>query len=319
MGIVLGLLLVLGALFAGPLGLVGTNFHPVVEGRVYRSAQLTAAELEAAIDRHGIRTIINLQGAAPCQDWYDAEVAVARARRVGLRDVALSSRRLPPQPAVVDLITWLETDPAPVLVHCNAGSDRSGLASALARILLEGASLEAARGELSLAYGHLPIGPGTEVDRFFDLYAEYLIDSGAPESPQTLRHWARERYVPYVYSARIETMAFPRSVRSGGTLDGAFRVTNLSPGPWQRTSSPERGITLGIRIRRDGASEWRDFDRGAGGDETVEAGESVDFELRMMAPRAPGRYWIKVDMVDEHRTWFEDQGSRAVELPLRVE
>src|SRR5688572_16573499 len=41
---------------------LGRNFHAIVPGRAYRSAQPTAADLEWAVRAHGIRTVVNLRG-----------------------------------------------------------------------------------------------------------------------------------------------------------------------------------------------------------------------------------------------------------------
>jgi protein tyrosine/serine phosphatase len=46
--------------------------------------------------------------------------------------------------------------PKPLLVHCKAGADRTGLVSALYRFAGEGVSADQADRELSLVYGHFP-------------------------------------------------------------------------------------------------------------------------------------------------------------------
>src|SRR5688500_11892964 len=70
------------------------NTHVVLPGRVYRSAQLKPAQLEAYVNRHGIRTVVNLRG-RPFSDWYPAEMHATQALGVSQEDVTTSANRLP--------------------------------------------------------------------------------------------------------------------------------------------------------------------------------------------------------------------------------
>jgi protein tyrosine/serine phosphatase len=49
--------------------LFGENFHAVVPGELYRSAQLSGSRLERHIQAEGIRTVINLRGPNPGSAW----------------------------------------------------------------------------------------------------------------------------------------------------------------------------------------------------------------------------------------------------------
>ncbi len=40
-------------------------------------------------------------------------------------------------------------------------------------------------------------------------------------------------------------------------------------------------------------------------------GESVEIEIALLAPAAPGEYLLAFDMVVEHLAWFEDLGSSS--------
>jgi hypothetical protein len=62
---------VLTAGWAGYLHLSG-NFHAVEDGAVYRSGQLSGAELSSRIREKGILTIINLHGNNAGSPWYDS-------------------------------------------------------------------------------------------------------------------------------------------------------------------------------------------------------------------------------------------------------
>jgi protein tyrosine phosphatase (PTP) superfamily phosphohydrolase (DUF442 family) len=298
-------------------GVRSDNFHVVLEGRVYRSGQLDAAALEAAVRRYGLRTVINLRGDKRGRDWYDSEVGTARRLGLAHHDVDFIATTLPPRPTVVRLVDLLESATEPILLHCAFGADRAGFASAVARIVRDGAPVTAARDELSLAYGHLPIGPAAEIGGFFDLYARYLDERGLTDAPETFKSWLRTVYAPYAYSARLDLLAMTDMVPPGGTINLHLQVVNTSGAIWH-LSTTERGIRIGVRIKKDGEDTWRDFDR-VPSTASVAPGETLELKHLMAAPTIPGLYWLRVDMVDENVTWFEDQGSVALYRPLRVE
>lgn len=313
----LGLVLLsIGAVSLGP-ALFGSNFRAVVEGRVYRSAQLAPEELEARIERHGIRSIVNLRGPKEDREWYREETAVAGRHDVVLTSLDLVPQRLPSRPAVVALIDSLERLPEPILLHCAAGADRTGFASVVAKMASGGATFDEARKELSFRYGHVPFGRSSEIGRIFDLYASYLRESNGKDRWPTFERWARQIYVPYVYAARLEAEGLPSEVEAGERMDVRIRVTNTSPGAWVFTSEKERGIKLGVRLRRH-REAWLDYDRHGHFDRVVRPGEEVELEASIWAPRDAGTYEIKLDLVDEHVAWFEDQGSEPVVRELVV-
>ncbi len=142
-------------LYFGALQIAG-NFHTAVAGKLYRSAQPSAADLAGYVRAYGIKTVINLRGAHPGEPWYDEEMRAARELRLYHIDIALSARREPGPARLLALEKALREAPAPILVHCKGGADRSGLAAALYVLEVEHGSPEAAAGQLSLAYGHFP-------------------------------------------------------------------------------------------------------------------------------------------------------------------
>jgi protein tyrosine/serine phosphatase len=132
------------------------NFHAVKEGAFYRSAQLNKNELQSAIRDHNIRSVLNLRGAHPGQTWYDEELAVSQALGVAHYDYSLSSHRFVTRQQIGEVLGIVRDAPKPLLVHCKAGADRTGLISALYRFAGEGENADQADRELSLVYGHFP-------------------------------------------------------------------------------------------------------------------------------------------------------------------
>jgi protein tyrosine/serine phosphatase len=313
----LGGLGILGLIVLGP-SLFGDNFRAVVPERVYRSGQLSPEELEERIRRHELKSIVNLRGEKEDRDWYRQELAVAEKHGVDLRSLDLIPERLPSRPDVVALIDDLESLPEPILIHCSAGADRTGFASVIARMAKGGVPFEQARSELSFWYGHLPFGPASEIGRIFDQYDDYRRASGAGSDWAPFEHWARELYVPYVYSAAIAATGLPSEVRSGERMDVRVRAKNESPGPWVFTSDEKRGVKLGVKLHEAGSARWMDYDRHAHLDRIIGPGETLSLDVAIWAPQTPGEYELKLDMVEEHVTWFEEQGSEPLVRRLIV-
>jgi protein tyrosine/serine phosphatase len=143
------------------------NFHAITHGEAYRSAQLDRDELEYYINRHNIRSIINLRGEHPDKPWYREETEVSLIYGVRHYSIPLSSSFEPDEAVVRKLIEVYNNAPRPVLIHCQAGADRSGLASAIWKVVVDKESKSVAEKQLSIFYGHLPIGKAQAMDSFF--------------------------------------------------------------------------------------------------------------------------------------------------------
>nr|WP_272212080.1 dual specificity protein phosphatase family protein [Marinicella sp. W31]MDC2877979.1 dual specificity protein phosphatase family protein [Marinicella sp. W31] len=151
-----GALLISGGLYLGGLQLTG-NFHEVHAGTLYRSAQPSAGDLADYAKRHGIRTVINLRGAHPNREWYDSEVAASKALGITHIDFAMSDGEELPLERSMELLALMRDAEKPLLIHCKAGADRTGLASVMYLQQVAGVDEERAEWQLSPIYGHLNI------------------------------------------------------------------------------------------------------------------------------------------------------------------
>jgi tyrosine-protein phosphatase SIW14 len=120
----------------------------VEPGRVYRSGQMTAEGFTYAVQRYGLRTIINVQDEIPDPDirlsfWSGGTIKESElCRQLGVRYVHLMPTLLPrhlvPQqrpPAIDQLLSILDDDTNyPLLIHCHAGLHRTGLLTAIYRM-----------------------------------------------------------------------------------------------------------------------------------------------------------------------------------------
>ncbi|MDQ0422458.1 protein tyrosine/serine phosphatase [Peteryoungia aggregata LMG 23059] len=147
----------LAALFGAYVGILilSGNFHEVLPGQLYRSAQLSGDRLGAEIDRYKIKTVINLRGENPGKSWYDDEIRATQAHGATHVNFGMSARRDLTPERTQELLTLLKTAEQPILVHCMSGADRTGLASVIFLQQVAGIDEEEAEWQLSPVYGHI--------------------------------------------------------------------------------------------------------------------------------------------------------------------
>lgn len=136
--------------------LLTDNFHEVVPGQLYRSAQPSGADLSDYKSRYGIRTVINLRGRSDGA-WYRDEVEAAAREGLVHIDFPMSASRALTTEKSRKLIAILRDAPKPILIHCKSGADRTGLASVIYSSQIAGRDEETAERQLSIAFGHIAI------------------------------------------------------------------------------------------------------------------------------------------------------------------
>ena len=137
------------------LQMVG-NVHVVEDGTLYRSAQLNEEKLAGVIATYGIKSVINLRGENRGLWWYDNEVEVTAMHGVSHFDVRMTALRDTDDAIVTQLMETMRTAPRPMLIHCESGSDRTGLASALYERFVKERPAEVTARQISFRYGHFP-------------------------------------------------------------------------------------------------------------------------------------------------------------------
>jgi len=132
------------------------NFHTVIAGQLYRSAQPSPQEISEWHKRYGIKTIINLRGARPKADWYRKEKASAESLGIKLIDHEMSAHREVYSKESEQILGILATAKRPILLHCRNGADRSGLVSAFYVAAIAHGSEWFAELQLTPFFGHIP-------------------------------------------------------------------------------------------------------------------------------------------------------------------
>lgn len=128
------------------------RFREVTPGRFYRSGQMNASGFKDAIERYGIRTVVNLQHENPdphlAETWFGKPVVHEKelCEQLKVRYVLLTPDILPVPndltkmpPVVEEFLKLLDDESAyPILIHCKAGLHRTGRLTAIYRMEKEG-------------------------------------------------------------------------------------------------------------------------------------------------------------------------------------
>ncbi len=153
------------------------NFHTVSRGVLYRSAQLSLDRLSRYVESHSIKSIVNLRGAQKRRSWYRKEKEFSLSKGIVHMDFDLSAVKTIPVQELDLILDTMRKAPKPILVHCYAGADRTGLIAALWRLAEERDNpAQALTKQLCWMKGHfstLHIGTSAMVKSFWN-YVGYL-------------------------------------------------------------------------------------------------------------------------------------------------
>ncbi len=145
------------------------NFHVVTKGQLYRSAQMDNDELAYYLRRYHIKSVLNLRGKSPASQWYKTEIRISKKLGVKHYDYGFSASHLLSIKKMRTVIALLEKLPKPILIHCKAGADRSGLVAALWLYKIKHYSFKRSFEQLSVLFGHFPYlgSPTIAMDKSF--------------------------------------------------------------------------------------------------------------------------------------------------------
>ena len=189
-------LLILLALLVAIIGvlyftLLRNNFREVIAGEMYGSAQLAGPALKRFVEDKGIRTVISLRQAAPDEAWYREEMAAVTDLGLAHHSIGMYSSSLHVD-RIIELHDLVRSAERPLLVHCRAGIDRTGLASILGLLSDKRYTLEDARMQSHRGLDRLRTD--TIGRNFLSQYGAWLAAQGLYHSPEVLDDWLRNDY-----------------------------------------------------------------------------------------------------------------------------
>jgi protein tyrosine/serine phosphatase len=127
--------------WAVPVALEGVpNLHRITP-TLYRSEQPTAVGMKN-LEKLGIRTVINLR-------WFNNDRKEAHGTSLRTERVKILTWNVDDKHVVEVMRMLKQTENGPFLIHCQHGADRTGLMSAMYRVLEQGWTADDALAELT--------------------------------------------------------------------------------------------------------------------------------------------------------------------------
>jgi protein tyrosine/serine phosphatase len=128
------------AQWAQPLHLDGINNLHKIDNNLYRSEQPTKEGMKN-LEKMGIRTVINLR-------TFHSDEDTLRDTRLLNQELSVKTWHIEDEDVVRVLQMIRKKENGPFLIHCQHGADRTGVMSAMYRIVEQGWSKEAAIKEM---------------------------------------------------------------------------------------------------------------------------------------------------------------------------
>ena len=98
-----------------------------------------------------------------------------------------------------------------------------------------------------------------------------------------------------------------------------LKIANTGDTLWLGGNYMRRGaVMLGIKILDAGGNVVDEFHGEPALPRAMTPGEETSIIIEHAAPPKPGSYSMKIDLVDQHISWFEERGSAPLVLPLEV-
>lgn len=295
--------------------LVGRNFHTLIPGRIYRCAQPSPCDLRHYAAKYGIKTVVNLRGCCSNMDWYGDETRATAQADIAQEDITMSAGRLPAPSELKRLVEVLDRAKYPLLIHCRRGVDRTGLTSAIAKLLHDRASVPEARAELSMRYGHFSVGRTVAMLRFFDLYEKWLGETGRQHSADAFRAFAANGYAPGPGRAKFEVERLP-DLRAQQPAAIQVRAVNQSAEPWQLRPGTGSGVHLRFQVCNPAGQLVQQGFAGLFLHE-VNRGEAVELTLALHGLPS-GRYSLTADLHVTADVSFAQLGNEPLMLEMVV-
>lgn len=112
---------------------------------------------------------------------------------------------------------------------------------------------------------------------------------------------------------------WPAEVGVGAHIEFLLGLKNTGDTLWLVSRSPLTGrIRLGTKLLNMEGEIVEEVHGAPAIQHAVAPGEQVTIRVVRKAPASPGRYKLKIDLVDQNICWFEEHGSRPLELILHV-
>ena len=113
--------------------------------------------------------------------------------------------------------------------------------------------------------------------------------------------------------------SLPQHIAADDKLELTISVKNAGDTLWLSGQTVRSGVVMpGVRIIDARGQIITELHGHPMLPHAVPPGQTVDFDVQLVAPAEPGTYTIKIDLVDQHVCWFEERGSQPLVFRFEV-
>lgn len=284
------------------------NLHRIEGTQVYRSAQPDEGLLRRLVNENGLKSILKLNSRnSSARSGQEEQIA----GQLGLQMVYLpmAMHRLPSRQEMINLLAAIETAPRPMLIHCNAGADRTGLAAVMVAMQRGESFEQAVNQQLSVRFLHVGVW-GEDVDEILEQYRDDCRADGVPTGGwEQFKQYILKTYRPGFYDAKLtirrwEPAGDPKNVQA------VVMITNLS-----RRAFPVDGghpIEVAAYIPQSQGPKKIIADEPI--NRPLGPGQSVEIPLTWAADAVGADDHIEIDLLHREVAWFGEKGSQVLRV-----
>jgi 2-polyprenyl-3-methyl-5-hydroxy-6-metoxy-1,4-benzoquinol methylase/glycosyltransferase involved in cell wall biosynthesis len=126
--------------------------------------------------------------------------------------------------------------------------------------------------------------------------------------------------LPNVLRAKFSLLgSVPSSAAPKQTIQIPIEIMNIGDTLWLAGKTAERGVVMpAVRVVDQHGTLVNEFHGEPPLPRAVAPGETIELTIDCAAPERAGRYKLTIDLVDQHISWFEQEGSQPLALEFEV-
>ncbi|MCC7350454.1 MAG: tyrosine-protein phosphatase [Phycisphaerales bacterium] len=288
---------------------VWLNLHRIDGTQVYRSAQPDEDLLRRLVKDDGLRSIIKLNS-RNAGSRSGQEESIASQLGIEMIYLPMAMHRLPSHQEMINLLEAIESAPRPVLIHCNAGADRTGLAAVMVAMMQGQSFDQAVKQQLSVRYLHVGVW-GEDVDEILDQYQSDCQARGVSTGGWAeFKRYLIESYRPGFYDAKLEIRHW-QPPGDPQVVQAVVTVTNISRTPFPM----DGGHPIEVTTYQPQPNGPKKILAGEPLGRALQPGQKVEIPLTWKVSDVDPHQMIEIDLLHREIAWFGEKGSGVLKIP----
>ncbi len=143
----------------------------VVNDEFIRTRLMSPSNLRSVVEEYNIRSVVNLRGMG--EERINAQKKALENTQSKYYHIPFNAKQYPSKETLSQLIETIQNSEYPLLVHCNHGADRTGLANSIYNMIHLHEDPKKARKGFSLSHGHVSIENLARLPNIVRAYERY--------------------------------------------------------------------------------------------------------------------------------------------------